>query len=159
MLQAVRWYEQATTEQRLTALGALAMHNHVPSFEWDWEHFAWQYTAFDAAWRLARLQEVIPQPPRGRDWPHEVRFPKLSKIFRMRRNTRIFRRWVACRNKLVHQAIWGRVIPGHAPRNWVVQQCLPLRGFTTIALLASIGCRGRFLRARWSGPARELLEI
>jgi hypothetical protein len=60
---------------------------------------------------------------------------------------------------LVHQATWGSVVPGHAARRHVRLLQLPLRGFTTVALLASMGLKGKFLRATWDGRGQEALEI
>lgn len=157
--QANAWYTKASQEMRTTAIAALYLHNHIPSMKWDWERFAWQYSIFDAAWSLARASGLISAMTKSREWPHRLRLREFARRFRLRRDASLFQRVVHCRNNLVHQVTWGRVIVGHAPRRPVRLLYLPLRSFATIALFACMDVRGPYRRARWKGPAKELLEV
>ena len=146
---AADWFRHASRSVQTCITSALYIHNHVPAYQWDWEGFAWQYAVFDAAWFTACASGAIPSYPlRGR-WPQHKRFSALSKAFGMRRDQRQFRKWVRCRNDLIHQVTWGQTIPGHEPRKGVPSYYLPLRSFTTLALLASVGYKGKTVRMPW----------
>jgi hypothetical protein len=159
MDRAASWFLTAPKQARIAMIGGLFLHNHVPSYIWDWEQFAWQYSAFDAAWRVARLTGLIGPPPNGREWPHAQRFRKMATTFGIQSDAGIFSRWVRCRNDLVHQVTWGRYTPGHKPPMAVSHLYLTLRGFTTIALLAAMGLRGGFRRAHWKGVSQSLFQV
>lgn len=160
LAHAAAWFPRQRRDLQRTAIGMLYLHNHVPSLHWDWERFAWQYVAFDAAWRLARRTRRIADPPRGRgrDWPHAQRFPIFAKKLGIKSATRPFRQWVRLRNELLHQAIWGRNMPGHQPQQIARQAYLPLRSFTTLAILAALGYRGASLRGNWQAGGQLSLD-
>jgi hypothetical protein len=155
---ATDWFRHATRRVQVAIISSLYLHNHVQAFHWDWERFAWQYSAFDGAYFVAVKSGAI-APPLGRKFHlHKDRFREFAKAFGMHRSQRRFDQWVNYRNDLIHQVTWGKTIPGHRVPAWVRRAQLPLRSFTTIAVLAAVGYRGPSLRARWSNPVRFSLD-
>ncbi|MFH1312080.1 MAG: hypothetical protein ABIJ00_02530 [Candidatus Eisenbacteria bacterium] len=145
-----QWFFRQPRSVQTAIISALHIHNHVPVYEWPWERYAWQYSVFDAAWYIAERNGQIPKPKRGKRRRHADRFYTFARAFHMRSNKREFCRWAKYRNDLIHQVTWGKNVPGHIPRTPVHRAYLPLRSFTTMALLASIGYNGATLRMPWN---------
>ncbi|WP_337288528.1 hypothetical protein [Candidatus Methylomirabilis sp.] len=156
---ASRWFRKAPRKVQTAIVSALHLHNHISAYQWDWERFSWQYAVFDAAWFVAQKNGDIPLHRKKKHWPHGERFHALATAFNLRRNKRQFEKWVRNRNDLIHQLTWGKTFPGHEPKVSIRGEYLPLRSFCTIALLASIGYKGKSLRTRWYKPFQFGLEV
>jgi hypothetical protein len=147
------WYGMQLEPVRTTATSAFYLHNHVPSYEFGWEEFAWQYSVFDACWFLA-LKGGLVVDPGG----HAKRIEAFASAMGMVVDTVRFAQWAKFRNDLIHQAMWGDAIPGHQPIEEVYTASHYLRNFVTLGLLGSLGFNSPSLTIDWRARDRSGLE-
>lgn len=96
--------------KQLELLTALALHNRVPVYTWDWERHHWQYVALDACWRLLQYRNLVP----SRNVPgHAQRIATVCTSLGIPRLVTAERRIVEQRNELVHQGLWCQGMPGY----------------------------------------------
>ena len=144
------WYGKQSSDAKRVITNALFMHNHTPSYEWEWERFLWQYVAFDGCWFA--LQGI------GNQTPHHLRLKKFAKYYDLVIEEAAFAEWVRIRNELIHEVSWGGAMLGLQADIRARKAYLPLRSFTTRALLAVMGFGSDSVKTDWRSAFQMVLE-
>jgi hypothetical protein len=156
MGHAERWFEALKPAVRTAAISALYLHNHVLSYEFSWEAFAWQFSVFDACCYIADKTGIVQNSMRGMG--HGKRFEELARIGGLVSRPAAFIQWVKYRNALIHEVTWGKAVPGHHPERGVYDALWDLRYYTTFALLVALKYRSPSLAQDWQVRERLALE-
>src|SRR5258707_3075184 len=83
------------------------MHGRSATYEWDWERFNVNYMVFDGCYKMAEALKLI-LPSSG----HAARFNTLFQWLQMPQDAQRVADLAACRNLLVHEALWNQQQPG-----------------------------------------------
>jgi len=144
-----QWFDKSSSAVQTAAISAFYLHNLLPSYEWEWEEFAWEYSVFDACWFIARENGLVTRASIG----HADRFKQFADACGLVSKDDHFKTWVNLRNDLIHQVTWGYAVPGHAPKSEVSGALLWMRAFVAFALFACISYPSPSLKEDWQTAA------
>ena len=147
---AYAWYDKQDDHCRRVVSSSLFIHSHSESYEFDWERFLWQYTAFEGCFHLAK--KVHRMKGVGN------RFQVFADYFCLQSEPEQFKLFSRIRNELVHEAMWGNQVPGFGGDGQPWNQTIYLSNFTTLSLLAVMGVETPSLHVNWNTRSRMALE-
>jgi len=150
--KAYDWYEAQNDHCRKVISSSLFIHSHSESYEFSWEQFLWQHTAFEGCFHLA--EKVHGMKTGGR----RNRFEVFAEHFGLRSAPDQFKVFSQIRNELVHRVTWGAQVPGFGGEGQPWNQTVYLSNFTTLALLAVMAVDTPSLQNNWSTRSRMALK-
>lgn len=107
--QALTAWRMWPSKARTVLINAMFLHNRAPLYEWDWERFQAEYQVLDALYAVAECVHRV--KAKG----HQDRIRALCDHFGLHRNDSLTKDMVELRNDLIHEALWGKQMPGTAP--------------------------------------------
>ena len=149
---AYAWYDAQDDHSRKVISSSLFIHSHSESYEFTWERFLWQHTAFEGCFHLA--EKVHGMKAGGR----RNRFEVFADHFGLQSDPDQFRIFSRIRNELVHEVMWGNQVPGFGGEGQPWNQTIYLSHFTTLALLAVMDVKTPSLHVNWNTRSRMVLE-
>lgn len=133
-----------TPEERKSIAGLLYMHTRVPSYEWIWERFTFEYMVFDGLYALAAPRHGLPS--RGN---HSERIDRLCEALRIPTDASFVERIVQLRNNLFHQLTFGDQAPGFGGHNDVYVLPYRLRDLNRRIIAGLLGWDVPFVHSGW----------
>lgn len=136
------WRNWGPTEKMLIT-NVLFMHSRVPSYEWDWERFTFEYMVLDGCWKLAESIHGV----KGKY--HSDRIKNLCQKFAIAYDAKRVNRLVALRNELFHETLWDNSQPCTAVAADTFMKPHDLRQFNQRLIPALLGYDNRYLHTNW----------
>ena len=149
---AYAWYDAQDDHSKKVISSSLFIHSHSESYEFTWERFLWQHTAFEGCFHLAK--KVHGMKAGGR----KNRFQVFADHFGLQSDPDRFKMFSHIRNELVHEGMWGNQVPGFGGEGQPWNQTIYLSNFITLALLAVMNVKTPSLYVNWNTRGRMVLE-
>jgi hypothetical protein len=140
-----REWREWSEENRNRFVNILYVYTRSKSLEWEWDAFMWQYTTFDA---LYKLYSNISGKKTAH---HSERFDLVCNAFGIRLESDLINKICTARNDLVHEAIWaGAHVPlGHAVSQDDYYLQFHLERFNARLICAIAGYKNNFVSTPW----------
>lgn len=145
----LKW-QKWSEENRKRFVNILYVHTRSKSLEWEWDAFMWQYTTFDALYKLySGLTGKTAES-------HPKRFNLLCDAFGIRYEKDLINEICNARRLLVHEAMWVEATIGHASNGGRLQSCL--ERFNERLICAIGGYENEFVRFIWSTMGPKIFD-
>ncbi len=138
------------TEKRQRFVNILYVYTRAKSLEWDWDEFMWQYTTFDALYKL--YSELSGKKASSHPKRFELICNELGLKYEQERIADICK----ARRLLVHEAMWGDTTIGHVYDDKRMHDCLAR--FNARLICALVGYENTFMRSTWTAMGSFLFD-
>jgi hypothetical protein len=137
-------------ESRKRFVNILYVYTRAKSLEWDWDAFMWQYTTFDALYKL--YSELCGKTADS----HPKRFNLVCDAFGIQYKKELINDICNARRLLVHEAMWVDTSIGHAVDN--KQLKFHLARFNARLICALAGYRNEYTRSTWASMGAFIFD-
>ncbi|MDD4979097.1 MAG: hypothetical protein PHI29_10735 [Gallionella sp.] len=129
-------------ELRQRFVNILYVYARAKSLEWDWDSFLWQYTTFDALYKLFADMHG------KRADSHPARFNLVCAELGLKYDQNTISAICKARRLLVHEAMWNDATIGHSFDNQRLHDCLAR--FNARFIAAIVGYKNEFTQSTWT---------